>query len=377
MRRFFKNFGQEMIISKKRIFFFVVFIFLTVALFAAPLGTDYPKVPRATPAQARQLVVEAAKKYLGVPYVYAGLSSRGLDCSGFIRVSFNDALGIPFASMPASALGQYQWAERVNINNAQPGDLVFFRTGATSQVTHVGLYIGDRQFLHAASAGSKTGIIYSNLDENYYKERFVSAGRVLPSSSGSILSGNRQRNTETTSEPNRPRNTEAKDSSSSNSLFISTAFAPSWNLFYINQEVLRGYSSHIGFGIDISPRLVFGIELRPEYDTLLGVFRIPLTLSWGPSEKLRFFAGPVYSFADDGSFFFRDETRYYSSDTNWFGTAGLSYTPFVFKGKRNDFAPYLEGAWQSYMSENNRFRLFPDFMACVRVSTGLRWRFYF
>ena len=356
-----------------RIILFTVLSFFAVGLFAAPLGTNYPSAQGKTPAQARVLVVEAAKKYIGVPYVYAGLSNRGLDCSGFIRVSYHDALGIPFASMPASAAGQHSWAEPVNISNAQPGDLVFFKTGATSAVTHVGLYVGDRRFLHAASAGPNTGIIYSNLDEAYYSQRFVSAGRAIPAGSSSSGS-NRQRN------PGSSGDTDKKELG----FFVSVGAAPDWNIFYLNQELIRGFSSHIGIGKKFTSWFSLGLEFRPEYDNALrfqgesGIFRLPITLSWAPNENLRFFGGPVIYFNDPVSsqFNFRESLYNYSYKTEWFGTAGITYTPFVFRFKNNDIAPYLEAAWQRHTSHNTGFNLIPDLMSWTRVSTGLRWRLH-
>jgi len=372
--------GLKPLTSEKRIIFFFLFIFAAAGFTAAaPLGTNYPKVPRATPAEARALVVEAAKKYIGTPYVYAGLSSRGLDCSGFIRVSYNDALGIPMTSMPASAAGQHSWAERVPIANAQPGDLVFFRTGTTSAVTHVGLYVGNRQFLHAASAGARTGIIYSNLDENYYAERFVSAGRALPAASGSVSSGSgRQRDPAGTGRNSGSSSSGGQKNKTGSSFpfYISVAAAPTWNIFYINEEVIRGFSSHIGVGAEFAPKFDLGIELRPEYDNVLGVFRLPVTLSWGPSEKLRFFAGPVLSIESDASFDYDGTIQNYSGGTNWFGAAGITFLPVIIEAKRSDFAPYLEGAWQGYSSDNATSEFVPDLTAWFRFSTGIRWRLF-
>jgi len=99
-----------------------------------------------------------------------------------------DALGI---SLPRSASDLYLWVIRIPIDRAQPGDLVFFRTGTTSSINHVGIYLGNRRFIHAASAGLKTGVIYSNLDEPYYVSTYAGAGRAFPEvpSGYNILSG--------------------------------------------------------------------------------------------------------------------------------------------------------------------------------------------
>jgi hypothetical protein len=57
---------------------------------------------------------------------------------------------------------------------------LFFRTGANANITHVALYLGNRRFIHSASAGANTGVIYSSLDEEYWARTFAGAGRVFP-----------------------------------------------------------------------------------------------------------------------------------------------------------------------------------------------------
>jgi probable lipoprotein NlpC len=308
------------------------------------------------------MVVEAAKKYIGTPYVYAGMSSRGVDCSGFILLSFNDALGV--TGMPRSATGLHSWAEAIPIERVQPGDLLFFRTGSTNAITHVGLYVGDRRFLHAASAGSQTGVIYSSLDEQYYRNTYASAGRALSAASTSAIA-RLQRNTERRSNNN---------SSGSSNLFVGAAFAPTWDFYRVSENLIRGYTSQINFGIDFGEWLTFGVELRPEYDGALGVFRIPLTLSWGHRDKVRFFLGPTLSIGD-AEFYFKDNYRYYYGGTSWLGTVGITYAPFTLKIANNQFAPYIEGVWQSYFRrEDIKPHFASDFTACIRISTGLRWR---
>ena len=367
----------------KIFYFFSFLIFFASGLFAAPLGTNYPSAQGRTPAQARELVVEAGKKYLGVPYVYAGLSNRGLDCSGFIRVSYNDALGIPFAQMPASAAGQHSWAERVPIANAQPGDLLFFRTGTTSAVTHVGLYLGNRQFLHAASAGPRTGIIYSNLDESYYAERFVSAGRAIPAGSASSSSSNRQRNTEPSGESsNREKKPEKKrDPEDKLGFFVSAGAAPIWTFVFVNDTIYRGFSTHVGIGKEFTQRFSLGFELRPEKDRIFDIYRMPITLSWAPGKMFRFFGGPVISFSDTASFDFIGtegsvSEQAYDCAPTWFGAAGVTFTPFVFNIKSNEIAPYAEASWMNYRHKITGESRASDISASFRVTTGLRWRMH-
>jgi len=117
--------------------------------------------------------------------------------------------------------------------------------------------------------------------------------------------------------------------------------------------------------------MILGAEIRPEWDSALGVFRLPFTLSWGLSDRIRIFAGPVLSFGD-AALSVSGKSRPYSGGTNWFGAAGITISPFAIKIARTDLAPYGELAWQSYYKKNNDINLGADFAAGFRFSTGLR-----
>jgi len=364
-------------------------------LFAAPLEGGYALAPRATASpderdqayiNARLKVIEASRKYLGTPYRYGGMTAAGLDCSGFIGLSFRDALGV---ALPRSASGLYTWTVRTTIEKAQPGDFLFFRTDATNNITHVGLYLGERVFIHAASQGSKTGVIYSSLDENYWAKAYAGAGRAFPESRPFNIDGNStlanpntgsggqnrapNNNTNNVTRSNPP--VAAASAGGDGRLLVGAAVAPIWNGFIKGGDLFRGFSSQLCLYADtysFGPRMVFGLEVRPEYDNALGVFRLPVTFSWGPNDQIRIFAGPVFSFGD-ASLSVDDDVRHYSGGTSWLGTVGITAAPFVFKTSSGDFSPYVETAWQSYFSDNSDFDFAADFSAGFRFSTGIRW----
>lgn len=127
-------------------------------------------------ASSREKLIEYSKKYLGTPYVYAGTTSKGMDCSGFVSTVVKESLGI---TLSRSSKGIYQEVPRIKDSEIQAGDLLFF-TANTDYVCHVAIYIGDRQMIHSASAGKKTGVIISSIDEKYWRQNYVSAGRFLP-----------------------------------------------------------------------------------------------------------------------------------------------------------------------------------------------------
>lgn len=118
-------------------------------------------------------IVSAAKKYLGVHYVYGGASPSGFDCSGFTMYIYKQ-FGY---SLPHTASGQWQsgLGTRVNKSALQAGDLVFFNDpsrNAGKACSHAGIYIGGGQFIHASSSRSG-GVIISDLTSGYYATYFV------------------------------------------------------------------------------------------------------------------------------------------------------------------------------------------------------------
>jgi cell wall-associated NlpC family hydrolase len=115
-------------------------------------------------------VVELAAGMIGAPYRWGGHGPDGFDCSGLVYFAFGEA-GIP---VPRTSAAQYRAARPVPIAAAQPGDLVFF--GRRGRVTHVGIYIGDRRFIHAPDTGQSVRI--SSINEDYYRARFAGAGRL-------------------------------------------------------------------------------------------------------------------------------------------------------------------------------------------------------
>ena len=115
--------------------------------------------------------VQTALLYRGIRYRYGGMSNRGMDCSGLVaRVLRSHGIDAPHNSKALYKLG-----EPVAREDLQPGDLVFFHTTRPG-ISHVGIYIGDGEFIHASS--SKGAVRIDRIDEGYYRQRFVGAKRV-------------------------------------------------------------------------------------------------------------------------------------------------------------------------------------------------------
>ena len=126
----------------------------------------------------KQKLLADAKMFKGGRYVWGGTTPDGFDCSGYVQYLYRKN----HISLPRTAWAQSQKGEPVSIENLQKGDLLFFLTDKSRgiPVTHVGIYIGHGEFIHAAS--KKQGIIISPLTHGSYAKKFVSARRVLTNS---------------------------------------------------------------------------------------------------------------------------------------------------------------------------------------------------
>ncbi|MFH1080219.1 MAG: NlpC/P60 family protein [Pseudomonadota bacterium] len=120
----------------------------------------------------RQLFARVAMGFLGAPYRFGGSSVRGLDCSAFVKkiyAFFN-------ISLPRTAREQARIGKRISRSDLEVGDLVFFNTRRRA-FGHVGIYIGNNEFVHA-SAGRTRAVKVDTLDKPYYNKRFVKAVRL-------------------------------------------------------------------------------------------------------------------------------------------------------------------------------------------------------
>ncbi|MGA2640076.1 MAG: C40 family peptidase [Spirochaetia bacterium] len=146
------------------------------ASFVPALDSSHPPEPAVS---LPERVIHAALSYLGVPYMHAGDTREGLDCSGLVYRVFFDTIG---ASLPRGVESLYRETQPTRYP-LHIGDLLFFDTTSPLRPkvpTHVGVYIGEGRIVHAASEGSRTGVIVSALSDPYYGDRFVGARRVLP-----------------------------------------------------------------------------------------------------------------------------------------------------------------------------------------------------
>lgn len=124
-----------------------------------------------SPELIRQALLDEHKRWVGTPYVLGGESQRGIDCSALVQQVFDEAFAV---ELPRTTSGQVLEGRRVERDELNPGDLVFFRPPGPYR--HVGVYVGEGRFLHASSS---QGVILSRLDNVYWNRYYWQARRPL------------------------------------------------------------------------------------------------------------------------------------------------------------------------------------------------------
>lgn len=128
--------------------------------------------------EEKYMLVKVAKSFMGAPYKYGGETVRGLDCSAFVKKIYD----IFDVQLPRSAREQFMVGNKISKEELAVGDLVFFKTKRyVKYPTHVGIYIGDGNFIHSSSTRCKLGVKVDALSSNYYSKTFVGATRVKKS----------------------------------------------------------------------------------------------------------------------------------------------------------------------------------------------------
>ena len=140
---------------------------------AALNGSSSASAPSATPAGVSGAAILAqAQQYLGTPYVAGGASPSGFDCSGLVYFVLKQ-LGFSPNRTPAS---QFNQGTAVSRENLQVGDIVFFANTYSSGISHVGIYAGNGQFIHAPN--SRSTVSYSDLTSGYWAQHYYGARRM-------------------------------------------------------------------------------------------------------------------------------------------------------------------------------------------------------
>jgi lipoprotein Spr len=113
---------------------------------------------------------EYITQWWAVPYRIGGTGMNGIDCSGFVKGIIQNTYQI---ELPRTSREQADFSTSISRDELTEGDLVFFNTGGG--ISHVGMYLNNNKFVHASTS---SGVIISDLNETYWKKRFVKAGRI-------------------------------------------------------------------------------------------------------------------------------------------------------------------------------------------------------
>lgn len=140
---------------------------------SAPGASGRPRIHPEDERGLRASLVDAARGYLGVPYLFGGTTEKGFDCSGLTGAVYR----LNGLKLPRSSQAQFEAGRPVDLDGARAGDLLFFATNGNAQVSHVALYLGDGTFIHAPRPGQ--GIRQDRLSDRYYQRAFVGARSYL------------------------------------------------------------------------------------------------------------------------------------------------------------------------------------------------------
>jgi cell wall-associated NlpC family hydrolase len=122
------------------------------------------------PASVGERAAAIALEQIGAAYRYGGASPHGFDCSGLVQYSYREA----GKNVPRTTSQLWNRAGVIAYEDLQVGDLLFFRFDG--KMSHVGIYVGDEQFVHAPSSGRSVSL--ESLDAAYYRQAFIRAGRL-------------------------------------------------------------------------------------------------------------------------------------------------------------------------------------------------------
>lgn len=135
--------------------------------------TQFSIPKESLPSVSKSELERAVSSYLGIPYKYGGTTRKGMDCSGFVYLVYKQVYRV---NLPRSSGRMWKLGRIIPPKLARPGDLIFFRGGFFNRINHVGIYMGENRFVHASSTN---GVIYSNMEDEYYSRRFAAIRRIF------------------------------------------------------------------------------------------------------------------------------------------------------------------------------------------------------
>ncbi len=312
----------------------------------------------------RESFVAEAKKYVGVPYLWGGTTTEGMDCSGYIYTSSRNSVGV---QLPRTVAAMYDYMRIVNDSKKESGDILFFKTVGNT-ISHAGIYIGNNQFIHSASDGPNTGVIVSSLNQTTWKNTYAGVGQFLPpANTVEVLPSTPSNESSVTTTPQASTTT---NTSFKNDITLDFSGAMLWN-FYTTDSFLfnvRGASllAHAKYtGWEVQPG--FGIEIRIE--PRMDMVQIPLHFSISVPYGFRVYAGPVFTIGSPKLIGSGEKIR----ASIFPGIMGLSWQSPSFEIGKTDISFIQDIAWTVFNNpDNSALTIGKSFVAGLVFSTGFR-----
>ncbi len=329
-----------------------------------------------SPAEAqvmREKFVAESKKYVGSPYVYGAVGPDTFDCSGLVYFVARESIQ---KQLPRTAKALYNYCRIVPDKDKEIGDLLFFKTNNTAPITHVGIYIGNNQFISAISDGPNTGVIISSLKQDYWKPKYVACGQFIKSGKSKASSGENDFDYEEDFIDEGSASvakTSSKSASSATGLDVlvadSTLFC-NWSLLSPNSFMFQWR------GIDLQTNVRYlkwtlepGIGLGLRFNYGLGVFQMPVIFSATVNEFFRFYAGPVITFGKARMMVTGDDIK----ASVFPGILGISFSTPSFDIAKAKIQFVQDISYSVFNQPDNAALSFTDSIAAGLVlSTGVR-----
>lgn len=163
-----KNMSSHPIFGYLRIFCCLLIISINAVSCVPP---DY-MIRRGGYGYSSNNIVRTAERYIGAKYKNGGSTPFGFDCSGFVMFVYQKN-GI---DLPREVTSQYYSGRGISLEDAKPGDLVFFQINS-NRISHVGIYTGNNNFIHAPSSGKN--VSYASIDNPYWEKRYIGAVSII------------------------------------------------------------------------------------------------------------------------------------------------------------------------------------------------------
>ena len=276
---------MKMMIRKQFLKISILFLlFSSVQIFAQ----DMTMTPTQAKAAREKFIMEA-KSHIGASYEYGAVGPEVFDCSGLIYYSAQQALNL---QLPRTAKALYSNIRIVSEVQREEGDLIFFKTTSSGQISHVGIYIGGGQFISAISDGPNSGVIVSSLNQPYWMDKYVATGQILPSGRDSTYIAQNDSSSKDIT-------ISLKDENFSDNFVFDFSTYVNWALVSPRQFAFQFR------GVDIKLHAQYKKwKLSPGFGTIfrintgLETFQLPLIFSLTLNDYVSFYAGPVFTFND-------------------------------------------------------------------------------